>query len=85
MVLNDTNIPDKGYCRHKMGYDVVYLEAHTTAYRDTQEGVGMIVLKLPQGWHIEKMRFHRMNVISCKFVDSKRTPLIGVYLPPSTL
>ena len=43
MVLKDTNIPDKAYCRHKMGYNVVYLEAHTTAYRYTQEGVGMIV------------------------------------------
>ena len=29
--------------------------------------------------------FHGMNVVRCKVVTGKRNPLIGEYLPPSTL
>ena len=65
-----------------MGYDAVLLEEHTTADSNAQGGVGMIVRNWNQGWSIDKTRFHGPNVISCKFVVRKRTPLIGTQPPP---
>jgi hypothetical protein len=53
---------------------------------------GMLLLRRntehsnPKGWHIESTRFHGPNVLSC-IINSgdKRMPLIGAYLPPSSL
>ena len=39
-----------------------------------------------EGWIVESTRFHGQNVVSCKLVaGNQQTPLIGEYLPPSTL
>ena len=41
---------------------------------------------MPVGWGIESTRYHRMNVVGCKIVTRlTQTPLVGAYLPPSTL
>ena len=42
MILTETNIIDKAYCQNNMGYDVVFLEAHTTSDGNAQGGVGII-------------------------------------------
>ena len=40
----------------------------------------------PQGCSVEATQFHGTNVVSCEVItDGKRTPIIGAYLPPSTL
>ena len=48
-------------------------------------GLYMIICNRPQGWSIEETRFHGPNVMGCKVVNIKRTPLIGSYFPPSTM
>ena len=45
----------------------------------------MIVQDQSQVWSIDLTRFHGPNVAICEVVTSKRTQLIGAYLPPSTL
>ena len=38
------------------------------------------------GWSIESTRFHGTNVVSYNIVTGKKgNPVIGAYLPPSTL
>ena len=49
MILTKTNITDKVYFQHNIGYDVVCLEAYMTADGDAQGGVGMISRNQPQG------------------------------------
>jgi hypothetical protein len=45
-----------------------------------------LVSKTSTQWHLESTRCHGPNVISCIFVHgTQRSPLIGVYLPPSNL
>ena len=71
MILTETNITDKAYCRHKMGYNVVCLEAHMTVDGDAQGGLGMIVRNRPQDWGIEKTCFCGTDVMSCEVVNGK--------------
>ena len=59
-----------------MVYDVVCLKPIMTVGRKSQGGVGMIIWKQPQVWSIESTCFNRPNVVICKFVTGKRTPLI---------
>ena len=41
---------------------------------------------MPTGWEVESTRYHRPNVVSCELVIVLiRTPLVGAYLPLSTL
>ena len=85
MILMENMITYKSYCQHNMGYDVVWLEAHTTADDDAQGIAGMIVRNRPHGWSTKKMSFHMPTMMICKVVDGKCIPLIGAYPPPSTL
>ena len=40
----------------------------------------------PDGWGVEFMRFHGLNVVSCKIVAGpNHTPFVGAYLPPLRL
>ena len=48
--------------------------------------MGLVVREWPEGWSVESIRFHGPDTVSCEIVSvGQRTPLIGVYLPPSTL
>ena len=42
--------------------------------------------EIPEGYIVKSTRFHGPNVVSCEIVSGNQlTPLIGYYLPPSTL
>ena len=42
--------------------------------------------EIPEGYIVKSTRFHGPNVVSCEIVSGNQlTPLIGSYLPPSTL
>ena len=56
-----------------------------TADGYSQVGVCMIVQEKSHSWIIESTQFRRPDVVSCKVVTGKWTPLIRDYLPPSTL
>ena len=48
--------------------------------------MGLVVPDRPQGWSIEVTHFHGPNVVNCEVVTvNKWNPLLGAYLPPSTL
>ena len=52
----------------------------------SQGGFVSVSWENPEGWIVESTRFHRPNVVICKFVSGdQQTPLIRAYLPPSTL
>ena len=46
----------------------------------------MVLRERPKGWNFESTRFHGPNMVSCKIVSGNQiTPLIGAYIPPSTM
>ena len=48
--------------------------------------MGLVVQDQPKVWSVQSTRFHGQNVVRCKVISgSKRNPLIGAYLPSSTL
>jgi exonuclease III len=81
VVATETKIPDEVYTKHTLGYEVTCSRA-----LPNQGGVALITRANPEGWHIESTRFHGPNVLSC-IINSgdKRMPLIGAYLPASSL
>ena len=86
MVVTETKIQDQVYCKNRLGYDVVVSQATPGPNGGAQGGVGLITREDKEGWDVESTRFHGPNVVSCVVVSgSKRMPMIGVYLPPSTL
>ena len=69
-----------------MGYELALSPLINTDSGVSQGGVVLIIQDQPNGSSVESVRFHISNVVSCEFVvGGKRTPLIGVYLPPSTM
>ena len=49
-------------------------------------GAALVTKSTPDGWHVEDTRFHGPNVLSCVTVSGpQRMPLIGAYLPTSSL
>ena len=51
-----------------------------------QGGVGLVIWDRPNVWSIKLTRFHGPKMVSCEIAaDRKMTPLIGAYLPTSTL
>ena len=51
-----------------------------------QRGVRMVVRDQPRGCSIELTCLHGPNVVRCEAItDRKWTPIIGAYLPLSTL
>ena len=81
MILTETNINDQAHFRNMMGYDVILSKATTTADGDAKGGVGMIIREKPQVWNINSTRFHGPNMVSCKVITRKSTPLIRAYNP----
>ena len=59
----------------------------STAVADGMQGGGCLVVRgRPQGCSLELTRFHGKSVARCEvFTNGKWTPIIGTYLPPSTL
>ena len=69
-----------------MGYNVACSAVGLSRAEGAQGGVGLVSQARPNGWGIECTRFQRQNVVGCKIVTRHtRTPLVGAYLPPSTL
>ena len=83
--LTETKITYQDYCRNRMGYNAVLTQAIITVAGDAQGGGVLVIRDQPQGWIIESTHFHGTKVVSIEVVTDKRTPLIGRYLPPSTL
>ena len=86
MILSDTKVTDQAYFQNRMGCDVVCFLSITEESGGAQGVVGMVVCDRLKVWSFELTHFHGLNVVSSKFVSGgKRTPLIGAYLPPSTM
>ena len=82
MILTETKITNKAYCRNRMGYDVVCSKDITTVDGDAQGRVVMIVREQLQGCIIELMQFHGPNMLIFKVVTKKRTLLVQSLPPP---
>ena len=86
MLLTDTKILDSVYCHKPQGHDFVCSGATFFMARGSQGGFLLVSRELLEGWIFESTLSHKPNVVICDFVAGyQRTPLIGVYLPPSTL
>ena len=86
MILTETKIPESVYYRNCQGCNFVCSKATVTVYGGAQGGDGIILRDKPEGCIVESTRVHRLNVMSCEITSgNQKTPLIGAYLPPSTL
>ena len=86
ILLTKTKIQSETYLHNRFGYDVTCSVDWPSIYRGSQGGVGLVTREKPFRWGIESTRYHRPNVVNCKIVTGlTRTPLVGAYLPPSTL
>ena len=57
-----------------------------TAAGVAQGRVGLVIWDQFKVWILESMRFHSPSVVRCEVVTNrKRYPIIGAYLPLSTL
>ena len=80
-VLFETKIPDTVYMKHFRVCAVV-----CSPSLPHQGGAALVTKSNPDGWHVEDTRFHGPNVLSCVIVSGpQQMPLIGAYLPPSSL
>ena len=62
------------------------LTAHPSIAGGYYCGVRMVTRERPLLWGVESTRYHGPNVVSCEIVTGLSwTPLVGAYLPPSTL
>ena len=86
MILMETKISNQDYFCNSLGYYVVFLPTIVTTYGGAKVGVGLVVQDQPQVWSLELTRFHGPNMVICEVVtERKPTPIIGKYLPPSTI
>ena len=86
MLLTETNIPDIIYCHNHLGYYVVWSWSTVAKAGISQGGVRLFLQERLQGKIYNSMRFHWPNGVNCKNVSgNQRTPLIGLFLPPSTM
>ena len=86
MILTDMKISTMAYCKNRLGYEVTCSTARPNSAGGSQGSVGIVTMEIPVGWGIESMRYHRLNVVSCKLVTGIiRTPLVCAYLPPPIL
>ena len=87
MLLAEMKIPDPVYCHNCLRYDVFLSEAKfTVAGGDQGGGVRLVLWERTEGWIVDSTRFHGPNMVSCEVIARyHQTPLIGAYLPLSTL
>ena len=85
MILMETNITNQAYLRNNLGYDMVCFPDITTSVGGAQKGLGLVVWDQPQGWSIELMRFHGLNVVSTRVslaANGLRSLAYNFTLPP---
>ena len=83
MLLTNTKIASEAYFHNRLVYDVVCFPAVTMDTGDAQMGVGLFARESTQVWSMESTRFHRPNMVIFEvFSSSKRTRLLGAFLPP---
>ena len=86
VLLTYKKIPKEAYFHNHLGYNVVCYQAVVNTARGVQVGVGMVVRERSYRWSVELTRFHRGNMVICEIVSGgQQTPIIGAYLPLSTL
>ena len=86
MMLIKTKIHSEAYSHNRLGFNVTCLTARPSSSGGDHGGVGLVTRERPVGWVIESMCYHGPNVVSCKIVTGLTlTPLVGAYVPPSTL
>jgi hypothetical protein len=82
--LTEVKIPESRpiHTRFAYGYEIIVAYSNHT----NQGGIALLSRAKTKRWHIEAPIRHGPNIISCVLVaGDTRTPLIGAYLPPSTL
>ena len=85
-ILAETKISMADYCRNRLGYEVTCSTAWPSSAEGDKGGIWLVTKERPVGWGIESTFYHGMNEVSCKLVTGITwTPLVGVYLNPSTL
>ena len=86
MILTKTKISTTAYFRNRINYKVTCSTVQLTSAGGDQGGVRLITRERPFGWWIDTMLYHGPNVVSCDIVTRLIwTPLVGAYLPLSTL
>ena len=86
MVLTKTKISTIFYCQNRLCYYIVCSVSRSSSASISQGGMFLVSRDRQTGWILELTRFHRPNVVSCEDIrGTSRTPIIGVYLPPTTL
>ena len=86
MVLTETKIYIAEYFFNWLRYNIVCSPARPASSGGAQGGVGLLLWDRPTGWSLESTSFHGTNVVICDVITgTSRTPIVGAYLPPSTL
>ena len=74
------------YFWNRLGYDIFCSTSWPASAGRAQGCVGVLFGYQPTRWSLELTRFHWPNIVSCEvFRGTSRTPIIGAYLPPTTL
>ena len=85
-IITETKIGDDIHTKSRLGYSLSCSKAELGPNGGPQGGIGLLEKENQDGWHTESLLFHGPNVLSCVLASgTKRVPLIGGYLPPSTL
>ena len=86
MLLMETNIQTEVYSHNQLGYGVPCLAERPSSVGGVQGGICMVTREQTSWYRTESMRFHGPNVVRFETViGHTRTPLVGTYLPPSTV
>ena len=86
IMLTDTKIQSEAYSHNRLGCVVTFSTARPSSAGISQGGVGLVTRERLAGWGVDSTRYHGPKVVSYKIVIGLTwTPLIGAYLPPSTL
>ena len=80
-LATETRMHTEKHSKHFEGYDIF-----CTITKKTNQGGIALLTRARSNWHLESTQVHSPNVLSTILVSgTQRTPIIGVYLPPSTL
>ena len=86
MLPTKTEIKSEAYSHNFLGYDETFSTERPSSAGGAQGVIGVLTRERPVGWGIESTHYHRPDVVICNIVTIlTRTPLVRVYLPPSTL
>ena len=86
MPLTDAKIQSDAYSHNRIGYNMTCLTACPSRSRGAQGDNRLLTREIPVRWGIDSTQYHIPNVVSYEIVDGITwTPLVGAYLPTSTL